>query len=255
MRTKRSEIVQKLTADIESGRFAPEQPLPAELALAQRFGVARGTVRAALEALAGAGLIESVPRHGWHVRVDTRREYPLSTLDSRRASALRDVWLTWCSEAQLDGDAELHTWIGPAPSHVCEHLDIAAGTACATRRRVRTVDGVPWMTSTGFFPHALVAGSALDATGEGAAVDLQQPSPLGVLAELGHAALPERDQDRIGARAPTDDEAELLGTGRGVPVLTLCRTSTDAHGHLVRCTADVIAAHRLYLVIDHGRQA
>lgn len=52
----------ELRALIESGELAPGDPLPSESALAERYGVARGTARHALAELEGAGLIESI--HG-----------------------------------------------------------------------------------------------------------------------------------------------------------------------------------------------
>jgi DNA-binding GntR family transcriptional regulator len=52
----------ELRALIEAGELAPGDSLPSESALAERYGVARGTVRHALAELEGAGLVESV--HG-----------------------------------------------------------------------------------------------------------------------------------------------------------------------------------------------
>lgn len=53
---------------IESGELCPGDPVPSESALAQRYGVARGTARHALAELEGAGLVESVPGRGRFVR-------------------------------------------------------------------------------------------------------------------------------------------------------------------------------------------
>jgi DNA-binding GntR family transcriptional regulator len=51
-----------LRSMIESGKLRPGDALPSEMALADRYGVARGTARHALAELEGAGLVESV--HG-----------------------------------------------------------------------------------------------------------------------------------------------------------------------------------------------
>lgn len=52
---------------IESGRLRPGDAVPSESALAQRYGVARGTARHALAELEGAGLVESVHGKGRYV--------------------------------------------------------------------------------------------------------------------------------------------------------------------------------------------
>jgi DNA-binding GntR family transcriptional regulator len=53
---------------IESGELGPGDALPSESALAQQYGVARGTARHALAELEGSGLIESVHGKGRFVR-------------------------------------------------------------------------------------------------------------------------------------------------------------------------------------------
>ena len=57
-----------LRALIESGDLRPGDALPSESALAERYGVARGTVRHALAELEGAGLVASVHGKGRYVR-------------------------------------------------------------------------------------------------------------------------------------------------------------------------------------------
>lgn len=247
----REQLIADLRDQIDSGRLAPGTRLPTEGNLAEQYGIVRGTVRSALGELAYTGAVESTPRHGWYVQKDERRDYPLTRIDLLRETSGRDVWMSWTGAEGLNGDARLTVTRGPAPKHVREHLDIDHDTECCIRQRVRMVNGECWMLSTGYFPRHLVRGSELDREGEGDEVDLQDPSPLGVLAKLGHS--PVRDTDRIGARAGNPDENAQLHLPRGIPVMTLCRTSINADGMAVRCTADVIAAHRLYLVTEHYR--
>jgi DNA-binding GntR family transcriptional regulator len=58
----------ELHSMIESGELGPGDALPSESALAERYGVARGTARHALAELEGAGLVESVHGKGRYVR-------------------------------------------------------------------------------------------------------------------------------------------------------------------------------------------
>ena len=60
-------ISETLRAEIESGAYPPGGRVPAEMALADRFGVSRGTLRQALQDLRAAGLLEVVPGRGYFV--------------------------------------------------------------------------------------------------------------------------------------------------------------------------------------------
>ena len=57
-----------LRAMIESGELGPGDALPSESALAQQYGVSRGTARHALAELEGTGLVESLHGKGRFVR-------------------------------------------------------------------------------------------------------------------------------------------------------------------------------------------
>lgn len=57
-RTISSEIRQRLADAIHSGQLAPGMPLPAERVLCQEFGVARTSVREAIQGLVSAGYLE-----------------------------------------------------------------------------------------------------------------------------------------------------------------------------------------------------
>jgi DNA-binding GntR family transcriptional regulator len=65
----RDQIVVDVERRIDSGDLQPGVALDSEAAFSARFGVARGTVRAALTELADRGRIEAVPGKGWFVRV------------------------------------------------------------------------------------------------------------------------------------------------------------------------------------------
>src|SRR4026207_2554538 len=64
----RHQIQQVLRSSIEEGSIAPDERLPTELALVQRFGVSRATMRAALAALERDGLIRRRQGSGTFVR-------------------------------------------------------------------------------------------------------------------------------------------------------------------------------------------
>ena len=69
-------IAHSLRSDIAAGVYGPDDKLPTESALAARFGVNRHTVRHAIKALAGEGLV--LPRRGAGGCVaSTPTDYPI----------------------------------------------------------------------------------------------------------------------------------------------------------------------------------
>lgn len=81
-RTVADEVCDAVVASIREGALAPGEPLPAERVLCEQFGVARTSVREALQRLVSLGVIE---RRGnrTHV-VEHLPEIDLSLLDARK---------------------------------------------------------------------------------------------------------------------------------------------------------------------------
>jgi GntR family transcriptional regulator len=254
---KRDTIASQLAQEITSGVYGDDCRLPSEGELCKRFNVSRITVRGALERLAVAGLVAPHQGLGWYVRGSHRRRYPLLTIDERGGTT-RDVWRTWLASEGLVGGHELTVTVGTVEPHVTEHLQLPRGAECSIRRRVRFIEGEPVMISTGYFPMyladgtPLAAGTDLARVGRGDAVDLDKPSPLDIITELGHVITV--DQDELITRMPDPAEAAALNLSlRGVPVQVDCRISYNAAGIPVRCTHDVMAGHHFRLVIRHER--
>lgn len=61
------QVVDDITADIESGELSSDSRLPSEAELAEIYGVARGTVRRALTALVESGTVIVVHGRGTFV--------------------------------------------------------------------------------------------------------------------------------------------------------------------------------------------
>lgn len=61
------QVANDITADIESGELPEGSRLPSEAELAELYGVARGTIRRALGALANAGTLTVVHGRGTFV--------------------------------------------------------------------------------------------------------------------------------------------------------------------------------------------
>ncbi len=87
-RTVTDEVRERLRASIESGSMAPGEMLPSERALCEDFGVARTSVREAIQGLVSMGLIE---RRGNRTYVAERVPDLVLHLDERKAH-VRDIF-------------------------------------------------------------------------------------------------------------------------------------------------------------------
>jgi DNA-binding GntR family transcriptional regulator len=62
------QVAADIEADIEAGKLAPDTRLPSEAELSEQYGVARVTVRRALESLRERGKVVTVQGRGTYVR-------------------------------------------------------------------------------------------------------------------------------------------------------------------------------------------
>src|SRR4051812_45457424 len=69
------DVMAEFVADIVSGRLAPGDALPREVAVAERFGISRGVARECLRALEERGL--ATVRHGSKTTVNPREDWDL----------------------------------------------------------------------------------------------------------------------------------------------------------------------------------
>ena len=92
-RTNSSDVASSLRAEIEAMRYLPRDRLPPERVLAERFSVARGTVREALRQLEEAGFVLRRAGSGTYVSASFKTETqsviqstsPLELMDARFA--------------------------------------------------------------------------------------------------------------------------------------------------------------------------
>lgn len=239
-------MAEAVRRSIATGGYRPDCALPTETRLARTHGVGRGTARAAYLRLAEQGVVESVHGHGWYVREDRRVRFPLTSVEQGRATAPRDPWLTLLDTLGREGGARLdavEAVVPPPKVAALLRLDRAAGDKAVMRRRVRYVEGKPWMLSTLYVPADIAEGTPLAVH-----ADMQNPSAVGWLIRNGYELV--RDVDLIEARMPDTWERDVLGIGRGTPLITNHRTSNDRTGRPVRCTVDLFPAHRFELEVE-----
>lgn len=72
------QIADDIRVAIGAGEFREAGKLPGEMALAERFGVNRHTVRAAIAALQNEGIVKAKPGRGTEILSDVRLKMPIS---------------------------------------------------------------------------------------------------------------------------------------------------------------------------------
>ena len=85
-----AEIADLLRQNVQSGKLTPRERLPAERLLAKTYGVARGTIRGALNQLAEEGLIEIRPGSGTYI-LDNGPKFISSAIESATPLELIDA--------------------------------------------------------------------------------------------------------------------------------------------------------------------
>ena len=190
------EFVRALIADALPGAAAPS-----ERELVARFGVARMTVRQALDALVAEGLLERVPSRGTFVTEPRRRVGLLTsfTEDMKRRGLLPESQTLVARREQA----------GPG---VARALDISPGDAVIHWKRLRRADQQIICVEDAYLNEVLLPGF------------LQTGMPTSLYEALRERGLrPTWAEDAISVDAATLEEAEQLEIELGAPVMQLSR--------------------------------
>lgn len=179
----------------------PGTPAPSERALVQQFGVARTTVRQAIDALVAEGLLERLPSRGTFVARPRARVGRLSsfTEEMLRRGVQPDSRTLLAEHARASGG-------------VARALGLAEGDPVVCWRRLRLGDGLPLCVEETYLNEVLVPGF------------LEQPLPASLYDDLGGRGLrPTWAEDSVRAGSAQRAEAEVLEIPVGVPVLVVAR--------------------------------
>jgi GntR family transcriptional regulator len=187
--------IREYVRDLVAGS-APGTAMPSERDLVDRFGVARMTVRQALDALVAEGVLERVPGRGTFVAAPRRT--PTGVHGFTEEMARRGVL------------AEARTLVAervPAGPELATALLVAPGTTVVRWRRLRMADGRPVCLSETHLAERRVPG-------------LLEALPASLYDDLDARGLrPTWSEDVLTACAATAAEAALLEVPVGTPVL------------------------------------
>ena len=235
------QIAGMLREAINAGELAAEERLPSEAALIDHFGVARMTVRQAVQELRSEGLV--ISEHGRGVFV--RHSPPIRRLASdrfaRRHRASGKAAFT--VEVEKSGytpkiDNIAVTREKPN-SVIAERLRLTTYDDVVVRSRRYLADDRPVETATSYIPVELAQGTQIEQVDTG---------PGGIYARLeeaGHKLA--RFTEEVGARMPTPEERRALQLPAGAPVLTVVRTAYDTNDVAVE-VCDTVKVASAYLL-------
>lgn len=217
------QLAGQLEAAIVSGALAPGSRLENEVQLADRCGLSRPTVRQAIQHLVDRGLLVRKRGVGTQVvQAQVRRPIELTSLYDDLAAARR---------SPRTRVLELET--APATDEIAKDLGVPPGTGVIRLRRLRLSDNEPLALLTNHLPTDIV----------GLTRDLLERHGLYEILRSAGVNLRIANQT-IGARGATTAEARLLDERRGVPLLTMTRTTFDDKGRAIEYATHVYRASR-----------
>ncbi|MGO2140877.1 MAG: GntR family transcriptional regulator [Leucobacter sp.] len=202
-----------LREEIDEGRLLPDQALPSESELINRYGVSRTVVREALADLVRAGLIYKVRARGSFV--------------SPRRPELKFVGSMMGSSADLEATGRIITTRvinfenDVADAKLAEELQISVGEPVLRLRRLRFVDTAPWLLVDTVLPAQRFPNLAR--------ANLENQSLYDHLRR--HYGVHPSGADRwISAVNPSPEDAALLQLRPEDPILAIDSIAWDAQG-------------------------
>jgi GntR family transcriptional regulator len=220
------EYVRSLVEGAEAGA-----PAPSERELVQRFGVARMTVRQAMDALVSEGLLERMPGRGTFVARPRRRVGRLTsfTEDMERRGMLAESQTLVARREQA----------GPG---VAKALGITQGDAVIHWKRLRHADGSPMCIEDAYLNEVLLPGF------------LQSAMPTSLFDALAARGLrPTWAEDAITSDRASAEEAGLLQVAAGAPLLLVARRAL-AGDKPVEVSRAAYRADRFTLWVQLGQE-
>jgi len=210
----------------------PGTPAPSERELVQRFGVARMTVRQAMDALVGEGLLERIPGRGTFVAEP--RTQPGRLLSFTEEMGRRGLL------------AESQTLIArreKAGPGVARALQLTEGDPVIHWKRLRRADGVPMCVEDAYLSEILLPGF------------LQSGMPTSLYDAMAARGLrPTWAEDSITADLATPEEAEQLEIAPGGACLRVSRRAL-ADERPVEVSRSVFRADRYTLWVQFSAQS
>ena len=226
------QIADRLRQEIAAGQPAEGDRLPPEMALSERFGVNRHTIRAAIAALATEGVLTTRQGQGTTVASRRRLAYPISRR-TRFSTGLGGQ--TRITRVVLAGST-----VEPADREVADALGLAEGASVLRLETVSEADGWPLACATHWFDAARFGGMP---------AALEQTESITEALRLLGVADYLRERTSITARHADASVLDRLKLSPGAIVLQTLATNVDSDGRPIQHSTTLFAADRVELTI------
>ncbi|MDH2429277.1 GntR family transcriptional regulator [Sphaerisporangium sp. TRM90804] len=230
------QIADHIREAIEQGTLAEGDKVPSEAQLMQHYGVARMTIRNALQVLQSEGL--TVAEHGRGVFV--RSHPPVRRLASDRFARRhrQEGKAAFIAETEGAGGKpsvdSIRITEEEAPADVATLLGLAEDARVIRRSRRYLINGQPVETAVSYIPAEIAMGTRIAEPDSG---------PGGIYArleELGYRL--DHFVEDIRSRMPLREEMRALRLAPGVPVFRLVRTAYTTDGKAVEVCDTVMSS-------------
>jgi GntR family transcriptional regulator len=228
---------QALRAILEQlvGALPPGAALPSERELAERYGLARMTVRTEIERLTAEGSVYRL--HGRGTFVAEPR--------IAQAGALTSFTEDMLARGQVPGSTVISSEVIAADGFLAAMLEVKPGDRCFRLDRVRTADGRPMAIEQVYLSVQRFDG--IDR------IDFADASLFEVLVNAFCVGLGDAEQ-RVVAVAIEADDAPLLGVPEGAPGLRFHTVTRDRDGIPVLYAISLYPGDRYEIALRQVRE-
>jgi GntR family transcriptional regulator len=223
-------ILEELVSALPAGAA-----LPSERELADRYGLARMTVRNEIERLTAEGSVYRL--HGRGTFVAEPR--------IAQAGALTSFTEDMLARGHVPGSTVTSSEVIEADGFLAATLEVKPGDSCFRLDRVRTADGRPMALEQVYLPLQELAGIE--------EVDFAGASLFDVLADGFGIELGDAEQ-RVVAVSVEADEAPLLGVPEGAPALRFHTVTRDREGTPVFYAVSLYPGDRYEIALRQMRE-
>jgi GntR family transcriptional regulator len=200
---------------LQAGEWKPGEVIPSEMELSARFRVSQGTVRKAVDELAGENLL--MRRQGKGTFVSTHAERHVQYRFLRLMPESGDIDSEGPAERQIVDCKRLR-----APADIARALALRSGDPVLQVRRVLAFQGKPTILEDLWLPGGPFKGLTAERL-----TDYRGPMYVMFEAEFGVRMV--RAEEKIRAVAADAVAAPLLNVPVGTPLLSVERTSFTYH--------------------------
>ena len=225
-------VRRRLLDEIHQGVLRPGERLGAERDLATHLGVSRSTIRQALAALEDAGEVRRVPGRGGGTFIRGRKV-------ERDLSQVVGVPALLRSQGMTSGSRVISTGMVVADEHTRAALDLTEGSYVFDVVRIRLADGAPISLE-----HVRLPAERFPQL-----LDLPLGGSLYDLLSEHYDTDPGEAEDRIEVTPASGDEASILATEPGSPLLSIHRVTKDADGVAFEYSHDLFRADRTAITV------